>query len=147
MVIFPKGPKGNRGAMFSQDYTVIGKDSKVKDETWEVVKAFCDKRTGILLGLGGKPDAGNSGTAGGRPDVYTSDELKNNPDYTVDVHEARNRSLLETTAFNYPKNFRMNEVVVAYRNAMDSMWSGQKPDKAWVDDINSQIQAVVDKPL
>jgi multiple sugar transport system substrate-binding protein len=146
-VLFPRGPEGNRGAMFSQDYIVINKNSKAPDAAWELVKGFCDKRTGILLGLGGTPDNGNSGTAGGRPDVYESEELRNNPDYTPDVHEARNRSLKETTAFNYPKNYRMNEIVTAYVNAMDQIWSGQQPTKQWADGINEQMQAIVDKPL
>ena len=146
-VLFPRGPKGNRGAMFSQDYLVINKNTKALDGAWEVVKGFCDKRTGILLGLGGTPNNGNSGTAGGRPDVYESEELRTNADYTVDVHETRNRSLKETSPFNYPKNYRMNEIVTVYRNAMDEVWSGQKPTKEWADGINSQAQAVVDKPL
>jgi hypothetical protein len=62
-----------------------------------------------VLGLGGKPDTGNSGTAGGRKDVYESDELLKNPDYTPDVHEARKRSLNESSIYNTAANGRMPE--------------------------------------
>lgn len=146
-VLFPRGPKGNRGAMFSQDYCVISAKTKEKDASWEVVKSLCDKRTGILLGLGGTPNNGNSGTAGGRPDVYESDELRNNPDYTQDVHETRNRSLKETTPFNYPKNYRMAEIVTAYKQAMDAVWAGKQPTKEWAEEVNQGLQQIIDKPL
>ena len=147
VVLAPRGPKGNRGAMFGQDYMSIAATSKVKTEAWQVVKALCDRRTGILLGLGGTPGGGNSGTAGGRPDVYESEELRNNPDYTPEVHATRVRSLKETTLINFPANHRIAEVLSVVTNAMEQMWSGTKPDKAWADTVNANMQAVLDKPV
>ena len=133
VVLVPRGPKGNRGAMFGQDYMSIPRPRRSRPEAWQVVKALCDRRTGILLGLGGTPGGGNSGTAGGRPDVYESEELRNNPDYTPEVHAARVRSLKETTLINFPANHRIAEMLSVVTNAMEQMWSGTKPDKAWAD--------------
>ena len=147
VVLVPRGPKGNRGAMFGQDYMSISATSKIKPEAWQVVKALCDRRTGILLGLGGTVGGGNSGTAGGRPDVYESEELRNNPDYTPDVHAARVRSLKETTLINFPANQRVAETFSVITSAMEQTWAGTKPDKAWADSVNANIQAVLDKPV
>lgn len=147
VVQFPRGPRGDRAAMFTQDCMGVTEASEHKAEAWEVVKALTDRRTGILLGLGGEQGTGNSGTAGGRIDVYESDELRNNPDYTPDVNDARYRALQAAVPLNLAQNYRQTEILAVVTNAMDELWAGTRPEQAWADGVNDRIQDILDQLL
>ncbi|MBA2518066.1 MAG: sugar ABC transporter substrate-binding protein [Chloroflexia bacterium] len=147
MVQFPVGPGGDRAAVFTQDCMGVTEASPHKAEAWEVVKGLTNQRTGILLGLGGEPDTGNSGTAGGRIDVYESKELQTNPDYTPEVNEARYRALQAAVPLNLAHNYRMTEIQTVVTAAMDELWAGTAPEQAWADEVNSRIQDILAEPI
>jgi multiple sugar transport system substrate-binding protein len=148
VALFPRGPQGNRGAVLTLDFMSITTNSKFRPESWEIVKWLTDRRTGILLGLGGKPDTGNSGTAGGRKDVYESEELLKNPDYTPDVHEARKRSLNETSIYNTPANGRLPEVQDVIGQNTAKVYAGDTKDVGpFAQEMHKLVQVVLDKPL
>ena len=87
-------------------------------------------------------DDGPSELIGGRPDVYGDPDLLKVPYRQVFKDLMDNAQPSRITA-----NWRQTEAETAFGQLMQPLWTGEaKPDKAFIDSVSSQIQAIMDKP-
>jgi ABC-type glycerol-3-phosphate transport system substrate-binding protein len=129
------GPGGVGGSDYEVDAQCVTTTTKHAPEAFKWVQYLTSKDSGIQLGLIG-------GTVGGRPDVYGAPELLKFPYRVVfkDVMDHAQDSRITG-------NWRQTEAETAFQQLMQSIWDGtQKPDDAYVEQIRSQIQDIMDKP-
>jgi hypothetical protein len=82
------------------------------------------------------------GTIGGRPDVYGDPQITKTPYRPVFKDLMDNAQKSRITA-----NWRQGEAETALGQLTQPLWTGDaKPDKAFLDDVTAQIQAIMDKP-
>ncbi|MER3404351.1 MAG: hypothetical protein C4289_03585 [Chloroflexota bacterium] len=137
--LMPRGPSGRRGSMAVTDFIAINARTKNVPESWELTKFLTDKETGIRLGEG---RGGASGTSGGRPDVFHSERLLANPLHKVWIEAAE-------TAMNLklPWNFLGEEHQSVLNARMNPIIDGdQAPTRAYLQEVDRELQAVLDKP-
>lgn len=139
-VLMPPGPGGQVGSIMIPDNFGMYQKSKSPNEAFTVLGYFCGKEHGIRLGL---PEGGGSWTCGARTDVFYSDELmKSTPNHKVfaDIVE-------KTGAPWYPDNFRLNEYETTLTQGYQKiMLNATPPSAASMKDLQSQLQAVLDRP-
>jgi multiple sugar transport system substrate-binding protein len=130
-----KGPAGVGGSDFEVDAYCITANAKAPDKAFEWVKYLCGHDSGVQLGIIG-------GTIGGRPDVYGDPEITKTAYRPVFKELMDNAQKSRITA-----NWRQGEAETALAQLTQPLWTGDaKPDKAFLDDVTSQIQAIMDKP-
>ncbi len=137
VTVHPKGPKGVGGSDYEADGFSIAATSKKSAGAWEWVKWLTNQESGIRLGEIG-------GTVGGRPDVYKSDRLiSKQPERKVFL-EAMESAQPGRPAYNT----RFNDYRIAVHEALMPLWLGKEtPSKSFLDNANTVVQAVLDKPL
>lgn len=130
-----KGPSGVGGSDFEVDAQCVTTASKNPDAAFDWVQYLCSKDSGVQLGIIG-------GTVGGRPDVYGSPELLKDDYRKVFKDLMDNAQDSRITA-----NWRQEEAEKAIDQLTQPLWAGDaKPDKAFIDQVTSQIQDIMDKP-
>jgi multiple sugar transport system substrate-binding protein len=130
-----KGPAGVGGSDFEVDAYCITANAKAPDKAFEWVKFLCGHDSGVQLGLIG-------GTIGGRPDVYGDPQITKTNYRPVFKELMDNAQKSRITA-----NWRQTEAEAALTQLTQPLWSGDaKLDKAFIDDVTAQIQAIMDKP-
>ncbi|GIW61090.1 MAG: hypothetical protein KatS3mg087_2156 [Patescibacteria group bacterium] len=129
----PKGPAGSR-AMFEFDPNVILRTSKVQREAWEYLKFLSTKEAGILIAeMGSVP--------GARPDVWEDDRLASFQPHAVFT------DIMKTVDPLYlPANFRSEELFQIAKNSLDPVWLGEKKVSEVIDEMATQMQAILDMP-
>jgi ABC-type glycerol-3-phosphate transport system substrate-binding protein len=141
-VLMPKGPAGRLGTWYVTDIMTINAKTQYRDASWELMKLLCGKELGIRLGEG---TGGASGTSGGRKDVFTDERLMKNPLHPIWV-EAIN-TVEEGSEMIIPANYRGDEFRTTLDQRMAKVWLGEeKLTKAYMDEVNKALQAVLDKP-
>jgi multiple sugar transport system substrate-binding protein len=129
------GPGGVGGSDFEVDAYSVTTSSQHPDESYEWVKYLCNRDSGVQLGLIG-------GTVGGRPDVYSAEELLVFPFRVVFKDIMDNAMDSRITA-----NWRQEEAENAFLQLMQPLWAGDaQPSQAFVDDVTDQIQEIMDRP-
>ena len=83
MLPMPKGPGGKFGAILTVAPIGMNRQSKAQDQTWQALKWFTDRETGVLLGL----QSTGSATPGMRKDVYCDERLLSDPTFTREMQE------------------------------------------------------------
>jgi hypothetical protein len=97
---------------------------------------------GVRLGEG---TGGASGTCGGRKDAFEDPRLLKNPLHPIWL-EAVN-TVEEGSEMIVPANFRGDEFRNTLAQRMAKVWLGEeKLTKAFMDDVNKTLQAILDKP-
>ncbi len=130
-----KGPSGVGGSDFEVDAFALTANSKNPEKAFEWMKYLTSQKAGKQLGIIG-------GTIGGRPDVYGDADLLKVPYRQVFKDLMDNAQASRITA-----NWRQTEAETAFTQLMQPLWTGEaKPDKAFIDSVSSQIQAIMDKP-
>jgi multiple sugar transport system substrate-binding protein len=130
-----KGPSGVGGSDFEADCFALTANTKNPEQAFEWIKYLCNQENGKQLGIIG-------GTIGGRPDVYGDAELLQKP-YRVVFKDLMDNA----QASRIPANWRQTEAESAITQLTQPLWSGEaKPDKAFIEDINAQLQTILDKP-
>lgn len=141
-VLMPKGPSGKIGRWMVTDTICVSAKTKYPKQSWELTKLLCGKEAGIRLGEG---KGGASGTSGGRKDVFESERLKANILHPIWIEAVSVEE--EGSGMIVPANFRGDETWTTLKQKMDPLWLGDaKPEKAFFDDVNAAMQAVLDKP-
>lgn len=130
-----KGPSGVGGSDFETDCYTLTSAAKNPEKAFEWIKYLCNQESGKQLGIIG-------GTIGGRPDVYgDADLLKHN------YRQVFKELMDNAQASRITANWRQSEAETALTQLTQPLWTGDaKPDKAFLDDVTSQIQAIMDKP-
>jgi multiple sugar transport system substrate-binding protein len=130
-----KGPSGVGGSDFEVDAFCITKNSKNPDKAFEWVKFLTSQKSGKQLGIIG-------GTIGGRPDVY------GDPDLLKFNYRQVFKGLMDNAMTSrITANWRQTEAETALTQLTQPLWAGDaKPDKAFLDSVTTQIQAILDKP-
>lgn len=136
VTVHPKGPKGVGGSDYEADGYSVAASSKKSAAAYEWVKWLTNQESGIRLGEIG-------GTVGGRPDVYKSDRLLKFPERKI---------FLEAMESAQPGRPALNTRFSEYRDAVHAslmpLWTGKEtPSKSFLDNANTLVQAVLDKPL
>ena len=111
-------------------------NSKKSEGAWEWIKWLTNQESGIRLGEIG-------GTVGGRPDVYKSDRLiSKQPERKVFL-EAMENAQAARPAYNT----MFNDYRIAMHEALMPLWTGKEtPSKSFLDNANTVVQAILDKP-
>jgi multiple sugar transport system substrate-binding protein len=132
----PKGPAGARSSMTMGDAYAIPTGSKQKDTAWDLVKWMTNKDAGtIQCGIG---------LCGARPDVIDDPNVKT---MTFGRQGMFNKLVAEGAPFRGPANLRQVEVNDVSRQVMAPVVNGaSRPDDAFLNNANSAVQAVLDKP-
>lgn len=143
----PKGKTGSRGAHILVDTMSMTTYTEYPQEAWELLKWMTDKETGLRLGEGsGK---GQSGTCGGRWDVYEDPRLRD-PERTgvnPHVHDVFTQLLKEAEVFLTAWNFRDVELSSVEQNMLLPIFLGeQEPTQAYLDGVQEACQEILDKP-
>jgi multiple sugar transport system substrate-binding protein len=137
--LMPMGPGNNRGSMAGVDVIMINKQTKLQNQSWELIKLLCDKETGIRLGEG---QGGASGTCGARPDAFNDPRLLANPLHPVWIKAAEDAGPLYV-----PGNFRGGEVDTLIKQKLGGLYNGdEKFEQKFFDDLNAGVQQILDKP-
>ncbi len=144
MTLPPKGPSGSRGTYAETDMMSITKFSKARDESRALLKWITSKDAGIGLAS----QTGNrSSTAGGRPDVYNSQEFLTLSGYPVGVQKNTLLAMEQAEPYRTLDNFRGPELQRAIDPILDLLMLGKaQPDKAFLGQLTDAAQAVADKP-
>jgi ABC-type glycerol-3-phosphate transport system substrate-binding protein len=129
----PKGPSGARGSMTMGDAYAVTAQSKQKDLAWDFVKWMTNKDAGVIMcGIG---------LCGARPDVIDDQKVK-----AMTMQPVYNRLVAEGMPYLGPANLRVVELNDVSRQVMGPILTGTKPDEAFLDNANAQVQQVLDKP-
>lgn len=130
----PKGPSGKRGSMYMGDAYTIPILAKQKDTGWDVLKWMTNKESGVLMcGIG---------LCGARPDVYEDPRVKGQR-----LQALYNKTVADALPFRGPANLRQVELNDVTNQVMSTLWTGSvKLDDAFLNDANTKIQQVLDKP-
>ena len=136
VTVHPKGPKGVGGSDYEADGYSVTANSKKSEAGWEWIKWLTNQESGIRLGEIG-------GTVGGRPDVYKSDRLiSKQPERKVFL-EAMENAQAARPAYNT----MFNDYRIAMHEALMPLWTGKEtPSKSFLDNANTVVQAILDKP-
>jgi multiple sugar transport system substrate-binding protein len=130
-----KGPAGVGGSDFEVDAFSITASSKNPEAAFEWINYLCGHECGVQLGIIG-------GTIGGRPDVYGDPEI-----VKTNYRPVFKELMDNAQASRITGNWRQDEAEKAFVQLMQPLWAGDaKPDKAFIDDVTAQIQAIMDKP-
>ena len=142
-VMLPKGPGGKVGKWMVTDVVCGNAKTKNSKEAWELLKLLGGQEVGIRLGEG---KGGQSGTCGGRKDVFQSERLLSNP-----LHPLWLQAVSEAEdgwEAIVPANLRGGEYNTAIQQKLSPLWTGDsKPEKAFFDDANKALQEILDKPM
>ena len=131
----PKGPSGVGGSDYEVDAQCVTNASEHKEEAFQWVHYLCNHESGVQLGIIG-------GTVGGRPDVYGDEELLQHP-YRVVFKEVMDNAM----ASRITNNWRQTEAEVALDQLLHPLRAGSaQPDDAFIENVRSSIQAIMDKP-
>jgi multiple sugar transport system substrate-binding protein len=133
--IHPKGPGGVPGSDYEIDGDSVTQVSKYPEQGFQLVKHLTSQEAGIRLGEIG-------GTVGGRPDVYKSERLLKDPIRKVFLEA------METAQPGVPVgNTRMAEYEKEIQDSLLPVFNGDtSPTKAFLDDLQRRVQAILDKP-
>jgi multiple sugar transport system substrate-binding protein len=145
MLPMPKGPTGKFGAIMTVAPIGMNKQSKGQDQTWQVLKWFTDKDTGVMLGL----QTTGSSTPGMRKDVYCDDRLLNDPNFTRDMQErvCKIMDLAGSIPYTIPWNYKQAEVDAVVRKHMDAFRTNTaSPNPQTMRAFTTDVQAVLDLP-
>lgn len=146
VVEFPKGPTGKRGNMVAGDMVCVTKFSTAPGEAFNLVNFLAGKESGIKL-VQTSVAKGGSSTPGGRPDVYSSDELKQMSVFPPGFLDMQSKVMSETQPYRTPANYRGSEFTKAMKDKLDLlMQDKEKPTKAFFDAMQADCQAVLDQP-
>jgi len=130
-----KGPSGVGGSDFEVDAFTITKASKNPEKAFEWLKELANQKSGKQLGIIG-------GTIGGRPDVYGDPDL-----LKINYRQVFKGLMDNAQASRITANWRQGEAETALGQLTQPLWTGEaKPDKAFLDGVTAQIQAIMDKP-
>jgi hypothetical protein len=129
------GPSGVGGSDYEVDAYCITTATQHPNEAFEWVKYLCNRDSGVQLGIIG-------GTIGGRPDVYSAEELLKFEYRRVFKEIMDNAQDSRITA-----NWRQEEAENALVQLTQPLWAGdEEPSDAVIDEITAQIQDIMNKP-
>jgi len=136
IVLPPKGPAKRGTGAYLDTFAMINRDATQaqRDATWLLTRAFTDKRCGYL-------QIKLSGSLPGRGDFMDYPDLQADP-IVVLSHKA----IMESEPQFKLANFRGAEHELTMHNLLTSIWLGeQEPTQAYMDQIATQLQAILDK--
>jgi multiple sugar transport system substrate-binding protein len=143
MTLMPKGPGGRRGGMLQSSAMSMTRDSRQRDEAWQLQKWMTDRETGVLFALASK----GSLTPGARPDVYRDPRFLGRPDLPPGVQDVARRSMEEREPFLLAWNFRGTEIDKVLNEAMGKLLRGESaPETGFLQDLHGRLQAILDQP-
>ncbi len=130
-----KGPAGVGGSDFEADCFALTTTARDVDASFEWMKELTGHEAGVQLGLIG-------GTIGGRPDVY------GDPRITATNFRPVFKELMDNAqASRIVGNWRQAEAETTLAQLLSPLWTDEgKPDQAFMDNVNAQIQTIFDKP-
>jgi ABC-type glycerol-3-phosphate transport system substrate-binding protein len=145
MLPMPRGPSGKLGAILTVAPIGMNRQSKAQDQTWQALKWFTDRETGVLLGL----QSTGSATPGMRKDVYCDERLLSDPNFTRDMQErvCRFIDLAASVSYTIPWNYKQPEVDAVVRRHMDAFrTNAAAPNPQTMRAFSAEVQAVLDLP-
>ncbi|MBI3941967.1 MAG: sugar ABC transporter substrate-binding protein [Chloroflexi bacterium] len=135
VVPFPKGPTGIRAGHIQSNALMIWGKSKQPAAAWEWAKWMVTKESAIALGK-------ISAAPGERPDAWADPAFADDP-----FHKVTQQLMQVGHSVMNPANFRTSEMQTLLLGNLNKLWNGEaKPEKAFFDDLNTKIQAILDKP-
>lgn len=135
VVPFPKGPNGQRAGHVQSNALMIWSKSQHPAEAWQWIKWMTSKDSAVALGK-------ISAAPGERPDAWGDPAFANDPISKVSVELMK----VGHPVMN-PANFRTSEMQSLLIGSLNEVWNGKvKLDQAYMDSLNSQVQAILDKP-
>ncbi|HEX2517198.1 MAG TPA: extracellular solute-binding protein, partial [Chloroflexota bacterium] len=145
MLPMPRGPGAKFGAILTVAPIGMNRQSKAQDQTWQTLKWFTDRETGVLLGL----QSTGSATPGMRKDVYCDGRLLSDPNFTREMQERVCRIMDQAAGVPYtvPWNYKQPEVDAVVRRHMDAFRTNTAaPNPQTMRALTAEVQAVLDLP-
>jgi multiple sugar transport system substrate-binding protein len=134
-VPMPYGPAGVRGSMYEFDPVCITYTSEHPKETFDYLTYLCTYKAGMDM------YQVRVTAPGARPDVWRSDEMLADPHFTV-----FSTVMDEILPLVLPANFRETEYFKTIGEMISEVWIGEKELAEVIDDVQSEAQAILDKP-
>ncbi|HEX2324327.1 MAG TPA: extracellular solute-binding protein [Chloroflexota bacterium] len=134
--LYPPGPSGKRGTALHTNTMHVLRPTKHPREAWELLKHLTSHEVGVQKILM------ESGSPGGRPDVWNDQRLWNyEPWYKVGA------SLMpEARPSHVAYNLRTSEVISTMEGGLADIWNAKVAPATGADQINQAMQAILDQP-
>jgi multiple sugar transport system substrate-binding protein len=134
--LYPPGPSGKRGTGLHTNTMHLLRPTKHPREAWELLKLLTSHEVGVEKILM------ESGSPGGRPDVWNDQRLWNfEPWYKVGA------ALLNEARPSYVAyNLRTPEVIASMEGGLADIWNSKVAPSTGADQVNQALQAILDQP-
>jgi multiple sugar transport system substrate-binding protein len=134
--LFPAGPSGKRGTALHTNTMHVLRPTKRPREAWELLKHLTSHEVGVQKILM------ESGSPGGRPDVWNDQRLWNyEPWYKVGA-----ALMAEARPSYVAYNLRTPEVITTMEGALPDIWNSKVAPATGADQINQALQVILDQP-
>jgi ABC-type glycerol-3-phosphate transport system substrate-binding protein len=134
--LYPPGPSGKRGTGLHTNTMHLTRQTKHPREAWELLKHLTSHEVGVQKILM------ESGSPGGRPDVWNDQRLWNyEPWYKIGAG-----LMAEAKPPFVAYNLRTPEVTAALQDGLNDVWLSKVSPASGADLVTHTIQAILDQP-